>query len=305
MNFICKCYLQKLFSILPNGEVHNYYFQKYITKKIPVDDRIFLARFKLAQYHFEKFAQYANPKTNEWSYYEFGSGWDLMNPIGLSLLGMKKLYCIDIKDLIFPDILADTIKRLYLLKDKMPFNYILPQRRELHSKSNCREALKDVFNIHYKAPIDARETGLADSSIDFIGSNNTFEHIPISDILPILLECHRILKANGIFSIAIDYGDHWSHFDSNISRYNFLKFSPRQWEKYNPSLHFQNRLRHKDYLELMAKANFRIVEETAAIPVEREFDSLKKMKINDYFTDNYSYEELAVKGSKIVLQKEA
>ena len=303
MNFICKCYLHRLFSILPNGEVYNYYFQRYITKKIPVSDRIFLAGFKQAQYHFEKFAKHADLRTNNWSYYEFGSGWDLMNPIGLSLLGMKKLYCIDIRDLVFPDILADTIKRLYMLKDKMPFNYILPQRRELPANANCQEALKEVFNIHYKAPMDARATGLADASVDFIGSDNTFEHIPENDILPILLECRRILEVGDVFSMTIDYGGHWSHFGSNISRYNFLKFSPRQWGRYNPGLHYQNRLRHNDYLALITNANFRVVEEEKAMPDESEFDSLKKMKINDYFTDNYSYEEFAVKSSKIVLQK--
>ena len=40
--------------------------------------------------------------------------------------------------------------------------------------------------------------------------------------MEILLGVHRLLVPNGILTAKIDYSDHYSHTDRNISKLNFL-----------------------------------------------------------------------------------
>lgn len=304
MNFIYKCYLQKLFSIIPRGERLNFLFQKHITKSLPVNDECFIERMVIAKEHFDKFTKYGrSADTKNVVYYEFGAGWDLTNPVGLSLLGIQTLHCIDIRELVFPELLNDTISKLSRLKDKIPFDYSLPEGIPLTTVSNFRDILMEYFRINYIAPADARCTNFQESTVDLIGSNATLEHIPKDDIIKIVQECYRILKKGGIVYCRIDYKDHWSYFDHSISIYNFLKYSPSQWQRYNPSLHYQNRLRHRDYLDIISQTDFEVLEDNPSIPSKEEADLLKDLGVDSWFRDKYTFEELAIQGSKIVLQK--
>ena len=78
---------------------------------------------------------------------------------------------------------------------------------------------------------------------------------------------------------------------------------PSEWQRYNPSLHYQNRLRHRDYLNIISQTGFEILEDNPMLPSEKELDSLRNMEIDAYFLSKYTVEELAIKGTKIVLKK--
>jgi len=159
------------------------------------------------------------------------------------------------------------------------------------------------YGIQYKAPYDARKTGLSDNSIDCITSTNTLEHIPPNEIKAILKECYRILKKDGILSFQIDYQDHYSYFDKNISVYNFLKFNQGTWNTFfNPSLHYQNRLRHKEYLQLFYESGFNILEDNYYGGTPSDIEQIKTVRINKQFS-NYDLNELAIRGTFIVLRK--
>jgi len=188
-----------LFSVIPRGERLNFLFQKHITKILPANDKRFIERLAVAKEHFDTFTKYGrSADTQNVVYYEFGAGWDLINPIGLSLLGIQTLHCIDIRKLVFPELLNDTISKLRRLKDKIPFDYSLPERIPLITVSNFRDILMEYFRIDYTAPADARCTNFQESAVDLIGSNSTLEHIPKDDIIKIVQECYQILKKGGI-----------------------------------------------------------------------------------------------------------
>ena len=202
MNFMHKCRLHNFLSRVPRGEKLTFFFQKYVTKSLPVSNEKFLKKIATAKEHFDIFTKYSQSENNKnVNYYEFGAGWDLINPIGLSLLGMQTLKCIDIRKLVFPSLLNDTISKLYLLKEKIPFDFSLPESIPSVTTSNFRSVLMEYFRIDYQAPLDAMDTNIQDSTIDFIASNVTFGHIPTHDIGSILRECHRVLKQNGLIRI--------------------------------------------------------------------------------------------------------
>jgi len=304
MKFIYKCYLQKLLSSIHRGERLNFLFQKYVAKSLPVKDEGFIKQLSVAKDHFDTFSKYTQSPSNEnTTYYEFGAGWDLINPIGLSLLGIQTLHCVDIRELVFPELLNDTISKLYRLKRQIPFEYSLPERIPLITASNYKDILANYFRIHYSAPMDARCTHFQESTIDLIVSNATLEHIPERDIVTIFQECYRIVKKGGVVSCRIDYTDHWSYFDHCISIYNFLKYSHSKWQRYNPPLHYQNRLRHRDYLDIISQTNFQVLEDNPTPPSKEEMDALRTLEIDAYFLNKYTVEELAIKGTKLILKK--
>ena len=299
MDFRYKCFLQQIFSNIPFGVRLNYLFQKNITKSLFSKERFF-SKVNEAYEHYNKFCVYNKLENNSMRYYEFGAGWDLIIPISMSLLGLK-VTCIDVRKLIFKKLIKDTIYNFYRYKGKLPFTYNI-DLTGLRNPKDIEKTLCVNFKIEYIAPFDASNTKFPDNSIDFISSTSTFEHIPREDIIPILRESYRILKCGGVFSIIIDYKDHWSYFDKNISIYNFLQYTEREWRKYNPSLNYQNRMRHKDYIELINNSDFKIVEETIIKPDDKEKNALHKMNISSDF-QQYNFDELQIKGSKIVLRK--
>jgi len=93
-----------------------------------------------------------------------------------------------------------------------------------------------------------------------------------------------------------------SHFDSGISIYNFLKYSAKDWKKYNPALQCQNRLRHPDYIAILGQTSFEILKEVPILPDANEKEELMKLKPAAEFR-NYSRYDLGIKRSEIVLKK--
>lgn len=156
--------------------------------------------------------------------------------------------------------------------------------------------------IDYRTPCNARTTGLDLGSIDCITSTNTLEHIPPQDIHAILRECYRLLRDDGFMSFRIDYQDHYSYFDSSISVYNFLQYSNKAWRFFSPALQYQNRLRHKDYLELFQSVGFEIIEERRKDGTAVDLEIIKQLRLDKRFRE-YSLQELAIRNSLIILRK--
>lgn len=101
----------------------------------------------------------------------------------------------------------------------------------------------------------------------------------------------------------IDYQDHYSYFDSNLSIYNFLRFSSKEWEKYNCSLHYQNRLRHSDFVRLFEQSGLKILEcNSCGVSMEQE-SILKSIPLADEFKQ-YDFDDLKIPGDMFVLTKE-
>jgi ubiquinone/menaquinone biosynthesis C-methylase UbiE len=162
--------------------------------------------------------------------------------------------------------------------------------------------LKEYYGIDYRAPCDAKLTGIEPNSIDVITSTSTLEHIPLRSIQLILQECRRILRDDGLVSFIIDYTDHYAYFDSSISSYNYLKYSDTRWALFNSGLHFQNRLRHCDYLDLFRAAAFEVVDEQHPEATDTEMTAIARLPLAKKFAC-YALRELAVPFSLTLVRK--
>lgn len=103
-------------------------------------------------------------------------------------------------------------------------------------------------------------------------------------------------------SFRIDYSDHFASFDRSISAYNFLRYSDRRWRCFNPPLHCQNRLRHKDYIDLFKRSGFEILEERPSEVTQAELELVRRTPLASHFR-RYSVQELAVQNSFFLLRK--
>ncbi len=304
MKWIVKAFVQKVFSFLPYPEKWNYFFQRRITKTLSLNEESLLFKVKQAVMHFDSFLKFApSKKIEEVSFYEFGSGWDLIIPLVYYALGVNHQTLVDIRINLHFDLINKIINNFnkdiekIMQMNNRKFRYMPPIRIK-----NIND-LKNNFGITYLAPCDATNTGFSSQSYDFISSTSTLEHIPKEEVSKVLKECNRLLKPDGIMSCIIDLKDHYALFDKGISYYNFLKFSENKWELINSNLHYQNRLRYRDYITLINLNGFEIVSQDLEGATFYDVEILKQIKLSSIFQGKYSLEDLGVKVLKIVFKR--
>lgn len=291
-----KVAIQKVLSALPQGHSLNYSLQRNIFKSLPVDDDHLIRKVEISRFHFEAAQRYGRFPMDGARFMEFGAGADLCVALSLFYLGVPEQLLFDVVRIAKHDLVLDMLKRI---PPHLSENLCVPP--PLPPRGTLEDVLR-YCSIDYRAPGDARNTGLPPSSVQCITSTDTLEHIPPEEIASIYRECYRILSDDGVMSFDIDYQDHYSFFDSHIDAYNFLQYGDKQWKWLNPSLHYQNRLRHDDHVVLLYDAGFDIVYEEHRPQNEGDVATLERMTLAKRF-DGLPVERLAIRGSKFVVRK--
>jgi SAM-dependent methyltransferase len=298
MDWRFKAILQGVFSRVPAGHRLNHWFQVHVTRGLPISDARFIEVVGSAASHLARIRDHLPRPLAALTFYEFGAGYDLAVPLALYAFGVERQVLVDIRMLLVREVVEETLRRFATVALPSP----LPRRPRPLGAGGLLGELRANHGLDYRAPCDARATGLPTGSVDVITSTNTLEHIPPDDIRGILTECHRILRDDGVVSFQIDYEDHYAYFDAAISGYNFLRFSDRAWRAWNPDLHYQNRLRHRDHAALIEAAGFEIidVERRAGSPAARE--ALRTLPLDRRFA-GYTEDELAVLSASFLIRK--
>lgn len=294
MDFRIKCFVQTIFSLLPNGEHLNYLAQKYVTKKLPPSQGTYVHQYGQALNHHKIFSAY---KSSEDSVvYEIGCGWHLAMALAFSTFGYASIKALDVTNHVRAE-LINTILQYFKEDGKFGKDHLV-----IFDSDNIKQKIYDAYRIDLLIPGDSAHTGLEDQSVDFIYSQAVFEHISPELLPAIMKECHRVLKDDGVISFCIDYKDHYSSFDKSITPYNFMRYSEKAWKKYNPPMHYVNRLRHIDFIRIFQQAGFDIVEETVFRPDDWE-KQLMALPISKEFSERYTLDELSIVSAKLVLRK--
>lgn len=281
MNWRLKCLGFKIFQAIPFGGVAYRLAQRIVTGRyIPNVTQATLGTYSIP---VEAFKRIEGARVA----LEFGAGRGLITPLLLSAAGAKEAYAYDLQRLAHIEQVNAVIAQLADLTagDWQP----IVDFAELEQR----------YGVIYRAPGDARATGLADGSVDLIYSTATMEHIPPDQIREILRECRRILQPEGRICFTIDYHDHYSTSDRTIGFMNFYQFSEEEWRRYNPDMHHQNRLRHSDYVKLFREEGWKIVEQRSATKQCSE-THLARVKLHPSFA-HYSREDLIASNGYFLL----
>ena len=282
MKWIAKAVVQKAISFLPFKHHVNYLFQKHITKGVLLTDSYFNAKFEHFKSHIKYFQKYSKQSFPE-TVLELGTGWYPIIPLSFFLLGSKVIYTVDISSLLKPEHLLATIKMFLAYIDKNPTNEFdknriqvledIVSKEQLHSLDELLSLLHITYEVR-----DASDLPMKDNAIDFIVSNNTFEHIHEQALVGILSEFNRIKKKDGLMSHFIDMSDHFAHFDSKITIFNFLKFSGFSWKLIDNSVQPQNRLRIVEFRKMYADLEIEIILEENNVGRESDIESITLSK---------------------------
>lgn len=189
---------------------------------------------------------------------EIGTGWQPMIPILFSLAGAK-VYMADLHPLMRQDTFCAALDAVRENRHEVARRLQIAPETVDHATRECgdmEQRLRELW-LTYLAPCDCRRLHLDPDSIDIITSHAVLEHIPSAVVADIFLEASRVLRPGGLMLHLIDHSDHWSHRDSNITAVNFLQYSDWLFNLtcFNPQ-NYQNRLRHSQYLGMLASAGF-------------------------------------------------
>lgn len=284
MNWRTKARAFKVLSNIPFGKDLHYALQRYVTRRLPRSEKQVRSIYTLARRLVAVYEEYSPRPLRDSTCFEFGAGRDLILPLAFSAHGAKRFITVDIERLAKLDLIrsnAAIVSRVSGM-DRLGVNSL--------------EDLDRVWNIEYRAPADARMTGLPSGSIDCAVSVETLEHIPRSDIVAILKELRRIMRPEGVMLMQIDYGDHFKGFDPSISAFNFLTYSEEDWAPFQSRFQYVNRLRHSEYLQLFKEAGFDLLSDQ---PDRRPLEQSVMERLAPCFA-GFSSEDLFTLGSLIV-----
>lgn len=305
MHWLAKSALQNAIGVLPRSEEWNYLMQRRLTKRLPrgFDEFVFHAEMGLQQWQLV-LPLLPEERRAAAHFYEFGAGWDLIIPLTYWALGVERQTLVDISPHVRLELINHAIATFAERGDEISDRLGVPLRRPDARPVAAMSELRERFGIDYRAPVDARETGLPTGSVDVVTSTFTLEHVPAKDITPILRESGRILRDDGVISAVIDMKDHYSYFDKTLSAFHFLRYSPRAWSVLDTSLQSVNRLRYPQYLEMVAAAGLEVLDETPEPPTEQDLYDLRRLPIAEVFA-RFPVEELGVRSLRVVARPRA
>jgi SAM-dependent methyltransferase len=303
MTWLAKAATQNVLSFVPRGERLNYVFQRHVTRSLTISERTAVGRLVRARRHLRAIEELINPFRTGALFFEFGTGWHLGMALAFHCLGAPRQIVTDVRRLARPRLVREMVAALRRVMVGMPGSALAPIPLGAGlSNGDFESMISEDYGIEYRAPCDPSRTGLPDRSVDCITSTFTLEHVPPAEIPPLLRECRRLLRPGGVASFLIDYQDHYSYTDTKLSRYHFLRFPDRVWHWVNPPAHFQNRLRHRDYLELFRAAGLEVVSEGTHEPNSSDLRVLGFLPLAPRFR-SYSQRDLGIRSAHVVLRK--
>lgn len=296
--WILKAVVQKGISFLPMKHRINYLFQKHVTKGVQLSDAYLSDRLGHFRQHFSFHQRYAEPGMGQPVVLELGTGWYPVVPLCFFLCGAAHIHTIDISRLTDREKLRTTIARLLDWIDAgkpdadiRPDIQRLKALRALHDEID-RLGLDEIFKrLHITYWVaDARHLPMPPQSVDFIVSNNTFEHVYPGILADILRAFRRVLRPGGVMCHFIDMSDHFAHLDHSITIYNFLRFSARTWQWIDNDIQPQNRWRITHYRALYAELGWPVTDELLR---PGHLPDLRRVPLADEFS-GISPQDLAV-----------
>lgn len=243
-----------LLSVVPAGGHLAAVARKHVTRSLQLSQRAARAKFARTARHLRHFAEAhgagVGPPERGMVALELGTGWHPVAPVSAFLLGVDHVFTVDIMAHLGWGEVQSTLLTLRDLARRGEID-ALPSRvarlDDALARTNLDEALAEVGVSRFVG--DARRVSFP-RPVDLVFSNNTLEHIPSPTIAEMFQHFHQVGSPRAVMSHWIDMSDHYSEFDPRIGPYHFLRFSAQGFRLINGPVHYQNRLRHSDYVRL-------------------------------------------------------
>lgn len=269
-SWLLKALVQGMISPLPQRDRVNRLLQRHLTGRAGVSEALFETKVAQCRRHLDGYRATHGPTAMPQAALELGTGRSPIVPIGLALAGVPSVVTVDIRRLLEPD---DTHTALELYAQQLRsgglqslLTRVDPKRVETLLGEALAPTSRDPFARLQQLGITVL-TGalptlrLSARSVNLFVSNNTLEHIAPDALQELMIEMRRLAAAGAVMSHFIDMSDHYAHFDTRISQFNYMRYSDRTWLVANNRLQYQNRLRASDYRRFIQAAGFVVASE--------------------------------------------
>jgi hypothetical protein len=227
--------------------------------------------------------------------FEVGTGRRVDLPFGFYLLGAAGTYTCDLNRYLKLELVEASLawmrdnrqafEKLFLSDSDDPED--TRHRIDLLLSAQAATEAMRLAGVEYHAPADCARTNLPAGSIQLHYSYTVNEHIPANVLHAIYQEAQRLLGPTGIALHHVDPSDHFSHDDQAISSINFLRFTPKEWERHGSNrFAYHNRLRAHEHAEIFERSGFAImrqktfVDERAIKQLQDGFPLASEFKIH-------------------------
>ena len=161
------------------------------------------------------------------------------------------------------------------------------------------DALYQLLNFKYQLSPDGSLDMLPDNYYDLIFSIDVLEHVSASHLADSIDQYFRVLKPGGYTMHQIGVDDHLTHYASNESQKNYLKFSDSQWSLlYQNDVQYFNRVSFDKFREYFVDSGFRKIQAY----VNRDKNQLNNIRIAEQYS-NQSRESLEATRVFMIYQK--
>jgi hypothetical protein len=235
--------------------------------------------------------------------FEVGTGWCPIALVLLHLAGVKSIRSVDHVPHLRWALVRSVLEACGTAIDEIATAVdvsadVVRSRWERLNAARDLGGFLEAAAIEYVAPADARSSGLPEGSVDIWYTYSVLEYVPRSVLPDIFREARRIMAPEGIWFSLIGCQDPYASRTWG-GRVNYLQYSEAGWNFWTSnSLAHNNRLRERDFLELLRAAGFRIEAVQGARHPE-DLKRLESMRVDSRFR-GYTIEELAVHRSEIL-----
>lgn len=227
---------------------------------------------------------------------ELGTGW--IHWFGLYLFlhveGQIKLELYDVWDNRQLDALRDAFRQL---KNRSLAPELLRIRLDSIVTAASFEDLYRAVGANYTINSNGSLESYSSETYDAVFSFHVLEHVDRDSIEKSIDHMYRILKPGGCCIQQIGIDDHLSHYDSKVSKKNYLRYSRTLRKRiFENSVQYHNVLQGEDFLRFFRNSGFDVIE------VDRERCDLGNLSIHaDWKT--YSQEDLETTILTVVCRK--
>ncbi len=273
-SWLVKAAAQGVMSVLPGRNHLNHLFQEHVTHSMALTESGFDLKLGQCCRHLQNYRRIMKQEAPSLAL-ELGTGWYPIVPVGLALAGAAHIVTIDTTSLLSVERTEQALDfyatrwQSGRLREQLPG--VCAERVDtlmgLVAERGSAGGAEDLLGrLGVRVLVgDARLCPLAQGCVDLFVSNNTLEHIPPQVLREIMIEFGRLAAPSAVMDHFVDLSDHYAHFDSKITPFNYLHYADPVWWLFNNRLQYQSRLRASDYRTIMEEAGFRITAE------EREY----------------------------------
>ncbi len=231
---------------------------------------------------------------------ELGTGW--IHWFGLYLAlhveGDVSLELYDVWDNRQLNALKDAFKKLEVIWAEV--DAVSAEQRERLSLIQTVDSFDELyrrFNANYTIDSKGSLANYPADKYDAITSFHVMEHIGRSFIEQSIADMFRMLKPGGYCIHQIGIDDHLAHYDSKVSKKNYLRYSlANRKYLFENVVQYHNVLQGADFQRFFRNAGFDIVE------IDRERCDISKLEINQDW-DGYTREDQETTIFTIVCRK--